>query len=613
MTQAAQSDNFDHDLKCLGVSVPVSPYLTESRIERIRTARYEGQEIAGALAVVGPEDRVLELGAGLGIVGAVIARNCRPAEVRSFEANPDLIPHIQALYHANDLTDRITVTNRIMLSQDPRPATVPFFIRNSFLGSSVVENPIRASRQVDVATGDFNHLCQEYRPTVLIIDIEGGELELLRKADLDGIRAVVIEFHEEVYGRDGAQACKQILLEAGFEKRPEHCSRVVWTCERPTEARITVPASDLTVPTIETDTRKQPSPAGGWSETAEICPAAIVVPPDGGAMLQPTGVLRADGSYVDQGALWRRHRPITTQPAWPDGPIFDLPGRWLFAGPLWNHFGHFLTESLPRLWAVEGFGTLDGVVFTPKRAATGDAIEGYHKAMFDALSLDLPVRVVTAPTRVAELVVPGQGFGLGPISAGTPTFRRFIQSRFAQDIPPEGPKKLYISRSQIGPRRGGFLAEARLEQHLADAGYDIFHPQKHDIPTQIARYKAAKRIVAAEGSALHLVAMVAKPKQKIAVIMRRNGKTNDPITTHLASFSGRPPLNVAAIRRRWMPASGGRAHQGVAEIDLESAQQQLLAEGFVKDSAPWRSLTEDEARDTIQAQRYWRVNGYRPE
>ena len=62
--------------ECLGVMVPSSEFLTEQRIERIKAARYEGQEIEGALHVIGREDRVLEIGAGLGIVGAVIAPQC---------------------------------------------------------------------------------------------------------------------------------------------------------------------------------------------------------------------------------------------------------------------------------------------------------------------------------------------------------------------------------------------------------------------------------------------------------------------------------------------------------------------------------------------------------
>ena len=53
---------------CLGVDVPQSPFLHENRIQRINEARYEGQEIAGALHVVRQGDNVLELGAGIGYV-----------------------------------------------------------------------------------------------------------------------------------------------------------------------------------------------------------------------------------------------------------------------------------------------------------------------------------------------------------------------------------------------------------------------------------------------------------------------------------------------------------------------------------------------------------------
>ena len=39
--------------ECKGIKVPRSPFLSETRISRINAARYEGDEIAGALAVVG--------------------------------------------------------------------------------------------------------------------------------------------------------------------------------------------------------------------------------------------------------------------------------------------------------------------------------------------------------------------------------------------------------------------------------------------------------------------------------------------------------------------------------------------------------------------------------
>ncbi|MCB1365085.1 MAG: FkbM family methyltransferase [Rhodobacteraceae bacterium] len=218
--------------ECLGVKVPASRFLHDRRIERINAARYEGQEIAGALHVVNEDDVVLEIGAGIGLVGAVIAANRKPRAVHSFEANPDLIPEIEALYAANGLQERIGVRNIVLISAPNRPEAVAFHVHNSYLGSSLIGNAARAARVVEVPTASFSQTCADLSPTVLVMDIEGGELDLLRHADLSGLRAVVVEFHPNAYGVEGMKECKQILRDAGFERVDEKSTRTVWTCIR---------------------------------------------------------------------------------------------------------------------------------------------------------------------------------------------------------------------------------------------------------------------------------------------------------------------------------------------------------------------------------------------
>lgn len=215
-----------------GVDVPNSPFLNEKRIERINAGRYEGAEIAGAMKIVRKGDRVLELGAGLGIVGAVISKNCAPQKVISYEANPSLIPHIQALYDQNGLAKRHTVVNEVLIAAPDRPATMPFVVHNSFLGSSLSADQSRAKEVVDVPTGDFNAAMKRFKPDVLVMDIEGGELDILRHADLTGVRAIVIEFHPEHYEVSGMKECKNVLRDAGFVRDDEVSTRIVWTAER---------------------------------------------------------------------------------------------------------------------------------------------------------------------------------------------------------------------------------------------------------------------------------------------------------------------------------------------------------------------------------------------
>ncbi|TNJ47707.1 FkbM family methyltransferase [Phaeobacter sp. B1627] len=217
---------------CLGVKVPASDFLTETRIERINAARYEGQEIAGALHVVRETDRVLEVGAGLGVVGAVIALNARPQKLLSFEANPELIPVITALHEMNGLVGRIEVRNQVLWAGADRPDTLAFHLRTSFLGSSVLNEGGRPSRVVQVPTADLAEVIDGFQPTVLVMDIEGGELALLDAMDLSSFRAIVMEFHPDAYEVAGMRRCKAILRKAGFAKVEKVSTRTVWTCVR---------------------------------------------------------------------------------------------------------------------------------------------------------------------------------------------------------------------------------------------------------------------------------------------------------------------------------------------------------------------------------------------
>ena len=145
-----------HVAECHGVKVPDSPMMSPGRIGRINAARYEGQEIAGALSVVGEGDRVLELGAGIGVVGAVVAHNAKPEKVMSFEANPGLIEHIEALHVLNDLDDRMEIRNEVLISAPDAPKTMTFHLHKSYLGSSLIGSESRTAAKVDVPTASYD-------------------------------------------------------------------------------------------------------------------------------------------------------------------------------------------------------------------------------------------------------------------------------------------------------------------------------------------------------------------------------------------------------------------------------------------------------------------------
>jgi len=226
---------------CYGVRVPPSRFLSAARIRRINQGRYERQEITGACALITARDRVLELGAGLGVVGAVVAHSCAPAQMLSVEANPDLIPPIRQLYALNGLQDRITLRNAVVIAAPEAPPQVPFHIGASFLGASLLPGARRSRKRVMVDTIRYDTLRREVAPTALIMDIEGAELAFLEHADLTGLRAVIVEFHPEVYGNDGLRRCKRILRQAGFRRDAQTSTRTVWACARDQPDKSSVP------------------------------------------------------------------------------------------------------------------------------------------------------------------------------------------------------------------------------------------------------------------------------------------------------------------------------------------------------------------------------------
>ncbi|MCX7888619.1 MAG: glycosyltransferase family 61 protein, partial [Rhodobacteraceae bacterium] len=353
------------------------------------------------------------------------------------------------------------------------------------------------------------------------------------------------------------------------------------------------------------DSHLPPRPEGGWSCALVSLPDALVVPSTVPDLVQPAGVFDAAGRFVPEAVLWRG-RPLMVEPPRP-AEAAALPGRWIWGGVLLNHFGHFLTETTGRLWALDALeGPVDGIVFISKReeadAAGEIAMQAWHRQFFAMLGIDLPVRILTAPTRVGLLEVPGQGFGIGPIASGTEAFRAFIRSRFARDVPAEGPADLYISRSALSAVRGGVIGETRIEEALAAIGYEVLHPQKHPLEEQVARYKAARRIVALDGSALHLLAMAGGPHQRVAVIKRRDSGASESILRHLAAFTGQPPLVIDAILRDWVRSDRRRADRhSVGEIDFAALGPALVAGGFAPPGFAIAPLTEAESRAAVAA------------
>jgi capsular polysaccharide biosynthesis protein len=283
--------------------------------------------------------------------------------------------------------------------------------------------------------------------------------------------------------------------------------------------------------------------------------------------------------------------------------IRDLPGTYMFLGPLFGHFGHFLVESICRIWAYETLREkLDGILYIPKFQNRPEHVAATYRPFLAALGVDAPMMNLAVPTRVERLYVPLQGFGMFQMIEGAPEFRDFVRKYAGKSISPKGAEKIYVSRSGLPPIRGSILREDLLERWLEAEGYSVYHPQKHDFHDQIAAYRAARQIVAVDCSPLHLLALVGDSGQKVGVIARRNGDLDQIFARQIRAFQGADAHAFNYLVRNWIEKDANRpSRTSWGEVDYEKLHAGLRASGLVTSENPWPRLTEAEVEAAAQS------------
>ena len=162
-------------------------------LESLCKGLYESQEIDSLRTLVKASDRVLELGTGLGYVTCHAARLAHQGKVLSFEANRDLLSLAEENLRLNRVQNA-EVRNAVLGAEE---GTVDFFVSEHFWASSLT--PEKRWEKVSVNALSWKDVLNEFDPTVIIMDIEGGEYELLQhilKEPNQSLDRMSIEFHK---------------------------------------------------------------------------------------------------------------------------------------------------------------------------------------------------------------------------------------------------------------------------------------------------------------------------------------------------------------------------------------------------------------------------------
>lgn len=206
-----------------GVQLEIPGHLLTARIlDAFKKDYYEGAEADEVPHILQKGERVLEIGSAIGFLSTVVAKTGLAERVIAVEANPELVALSRRTYALNGVN--VDVYNELLSDEDGEGE---LFLHTDFWSSSTV--PWDGGRRVAVPKRKFQDRLREWRPTCILVDIEGGEEHLFDGIDLTGVERIMLEMHQENIGRKGMKHVFDVLSAQNFHYDQWHSSRRIVT------------------------------------------------------------------------------------------------------------------------------------------------------------------------------------------------------------------------------------------------------------------------------------------------------------------------------------------------------------------------------------------------
>ena len=198
-----------------------SPAISRTVIDKVLQGRYEFTEAAIASDLVRRGDRVVEFGGGMGFLAIYIARLVGPTgTVTTYEPDPQVVEiarlNIKRNHCQNVDLIHAAVTDSPTESQVYLSSEADFW--NRAVATEIDNTTIPSETLQPVPAVNIAKVLADLQPTVLVIDVEGLEHDLLTSGPLPTtIRAIVLEMHDERLTSAQWQATLGSLEGQGFK------------------------------------------------------------------------------------------------------------------------------------------------------------------------------------------------------------------------------------------------------------------------------------------------------------------------------------------------------------------------------------------------------------
>lgn len=198
---------------------------------------------------------------------------------------------------------------------------------------------------------------------------------------------------------------------------------------------------------------------------------------------------------------------VSPSSAFPTAP--DL--LYFYGGNITNHFGHFLTETLPRYWlGRQSYQGLRILVHAEKSLEELFSLT-WIRELFDLLGLCRDDFVVfDRPTRLRAVIVAGSAFEENHFAHhALARFCNDLGERYGEQMTDSAP--LYLTRSGFQSQMRVILGEDEVATRLHHAGFMVISPEALSIRQQIGLFSSHRPTAGFVGSAFHNSIFCARP------------------------------------------------------------------------------------------------------
>lgn len=180
-------------------------------------------------------------------------------------------------------------------------------------------------------------------------------------------------------------------------------------------------------------------------------------------------------------------------------PSQVMKGRTLYLGYFMNHYGHFLLETLSRLWSIGAF-QYDNYVMFPFTFNGGNVLPtAFHRRFLSFFGLSLEnVTILRNPVEFEEIHVPDRTVTINRnANLHALEIYRSVSSRYCSV---SAPPRIFLSRLQPYARAKNI---PQVEKLFSEFGFKVIYPEIMNIDEQLYYYSNCCVLAGFAGSGLH--------------------------------------------------------------------------------------------------------------